>query len=42
VLIGRDGTAKRDFAALQDDFRRALARALRSEPATRWQAGAAG
>jgi len=26
VLIGRDGTAKRDFAALQDDLRRALAR----------------
>jgi ribonuclease P protein component len=27
VLIGRDGTAKRDFGTLQNDFRRALARA---------------
>ena len=28
VLIGRDGTrARRDFAALQDDLRRALAKA---------------
>ena len=27
VLIGRDGTRKRDFADLQDDLRRALARA---------------
>ena len=27
VLIGRAGTAGRDFAALQDDMRRALARA---------------
>ena len=27
VLIGRDGTRKRDFRALQDDFRRALAKA---------------
>ena len=26
VLIGRDGTRKRDFRALQDDFRRALAK----------------
>ena len=26
VLIGRAGTAKRDFAALQDDVRRALAK----------------
>ncbi len=26
VLIGREGTAKRDFTALQADFRRALAR----------------
>ena len=26
VLIGRAGTARRDFAALQDDLRRALAR----------------
>ncbi len=26
VLIGREGTAKRDFAALQDDLRRALAK----------------
>ena len=27
VLIGRDGTAARDFRALQEDLRRALARA---------------
>ena len=27
VLIGRDGTRKRDFDALQDDLRRALVRA---------------
>lgn len=27
VLIGRDGTATRDFVALQDDIRRALVRA---------------
>jgi ribonuclease P protein component len=27
VLIGRDGTAKRDFATLQNDIRRALAKA---------------
>ncbi len=27
VLIGRDGTRGRDFAALQDDLRRALAKA---------------
>jgi hypothetical protein len=27
VLIGRDGTRKRDFAALRDDLRRALGRA---------------
>ncbi len=27
VLIGRAGTAERDFAALQDDVRRALAKA---------------
>ncbi|MDE2517617.1 MAG: ribonuclease P protein component [Rhodospirillales bacterium] len=26
VLIGRDGTAKRDFAALRQDFARALAK----------------
>jgi len=26
VLIGRDATAKRDFAALQEDLRRALSR----------------
>ena len=27
VLIGRDATRRRDFAELQDDFRRALAKA---------------
>ena len=27
VLIGREGTAKRDFIALQEDLRRALGRA---------------
>ena len=32
VLIGREGTAKRDFGALQDDFRRAMTKALRSSP----------
>jgi ribonuclease P protein component len=41
VLIGREGTAKRDFVTLQDDLRRALARALRSEPAARPGAGSA-
>ena len=36
VLIGREGTAKRDFAALQDDLRRALVRTMRAaEPAAR-------
>jgi ribonuclease P protein component len=35
VLIGRAGTAKRDFAALQDDFRRAMTKAMRAEPAVR-------
>ena len=41
VLIGREGTAKRDFAALQDDLRRALTRALKAEPAARPRAGSA-
>jgi ribonuclease P protein component len=41
VLIGREGTAKRDFVTLQDDLRRALARALRSEHAARPGAGSA-
>jgi ribonuclease P protein component len=41
VLIGREGTAKRDFRALQDDFRRAMARALKAEPAARPRAGSA-
>jgi ribonuclease P protein component len=41
VLIGREGTAKRDFAALQDDLRRALTRALKVEPAARPRAGSA-
>ena len=41
VLIGREGTAKRDFVTLQDDLRRALARALRSAPAARPGAGCA-
>ena len=41
VLIGREGTARRDFVTLQDDLRRALARALRSEPAARPGAGSA-
>jgi ribonuclease P protein component len=31
VLIGRAGTAKRSFSALQDDLRRALTKALRAE-----------
>jgi ribonuclease P protein component len=36
VLIGREGTARRDFAALQDDLRRALVRTMRAvEPAAR-------
>ena len=39
VLIGRAGTAKRDFAALQDDFRRAMAKALRAESSARVRAG---
>jgi ribonuclease P protein component len=30
VLIGREATAKRNFAALQDDLRRALVRTLRA------------
>jgi ribonuclease P protein component len=41
VLIGREGTARRDFVTLQDDLRRALARALRSEPAARLGMGSA-
>jgi ribonuclease P protein component len=41
VLIGREGTAKRDFVALQDDLRRALARALKVEPAARPRGSAA-
>jgi ribonuclease P protein component len=41
VLIGREGTAKRDFGALQDDLRRALTRALKVEPATRPRTGTA-
>jgi ribonuclease P protein component len=35
VLIGREATAKRDFAALQDDLRRALARTTRVKAAAR-------
>jgi ribonuclease P protein component len=36
VLIGREGTAKRDFVALQDDLRRALVRTMRAaEPTAR-------
>ena len=35
VLIGREATAKRDFAALQGDLRRALARITRVEAAAR-------
>ena len=41
VLIGREGTAKRDFGALQDDLRRALARALKAGPTARPRAGSA-
>jgi ribonuclease P protein component len=41
VLIGREGTAKRDFVALQDDLRRALARALKVEHAARPRGSAA-
>ena len=41
VLIGREGTAKRDFGTLQDDLRRALTRALKAEPAARPRAGSA-
>jgi ribonuclease P protein component len=41
VLIGREGTAKRDFGALHDDLRRALTKALRVEPAVRARAGSA-
>jgi ribonuclease P protein component len=41
VLIGREGTAKRDFWALQDDLRRALARALKAGPTARPRAGSA-
>ena len=41
VLIGREGTAKRTFAVLQDDFRRALNKALRVEQAVRPRAGSA-
>jgi ribonuclease P protein component len=39
VLIGRAGTAKRDFAVLQDDFRRALAKTLHADPAARSRVG---
>jgi ribonuclease P protein component len=39
VLIGRAGTAKRDFAALQDDFRRAMTTALRAESSARSRVG---
>jgi ribonuclease P protein component len=39
VLIGRAGTAKRGFSALQDDFRRAMTKALRAEPAARPRVG---
>jgi ribonuclease P protein component len=41
VLIGREGTAKRDFGALQDDLRRALTRALKADSAARPRAGSA-
>jgi ribonuclease P protein component len=46
VLIGRAGTAKRSFSALQDDLRRALtktlrAETLRAEPAFHLRAGSA-
>jgi ribonuclease P protein component len=41
VLIGRAGTATRDFGALQDDLRRALTRALRDAPAARAKVSAA-
>jgi ribonuclease P protein component len=39
VLIGRAGTAKRDFAVLQDDFRRAMSKALQAEPSVRPRVG---
>jgi ribonuclease P protein component len=41
VLIGREGTAKRDFAALRDDLRQALIRTLRLAPAPRRTGGSA-
>ena len=39
VLIGREATARRDFAALKDDLRRALARTQQARHSTRHGAG---
>jgi ribonuclease P protein component len=41
VLIGRDGTRKRDFRQLQDDVRRALAKVGVASPASGTTRGAA-
>jgi ribonuclease P protein component len=39
VLIGREATARRDFAALKDDLRRALAKTQQARYSTRHGAG---